>query len=103
VDDAAKLGVSVLQESSDEVLALYQAEARVGRDARLLHFEGILGGGFVKNRVEVGLAGSGSDLVLDGLYFTDGETARRSAHRPASSGRACLEPDLLQGRHEGRV
>jgi Fe-S cluster assembly protein SufD len=73
VDDAAKLGVSVLQESSDEVLALYQAEARVGRDARLLHFEGILGGGFVKNRVEVGLAGSGSDLVLDGLYFTDGE------------------------------
>jgi Fe-S cluster assembly protein SufD len=73
VDDAADFGVSVLQESSDEVVAMYQAEARVGRDARLLHFEGILGGGFVKNRVEVGLAGSGSDLVLDGLYFTDDE------------------------------
>ncbi len=73
VDDAADFGVSVLQESSDEVVAFYQAEGRIGRDARLLHFEGILGGGFVKNRVEIGLAGSGSDLNLDGLYFTDDE------------------------------
>lgn len=73
VDDAADLGVSVLQESSDEVVAFYQAYGTVGRDARLFHFEGILGGGFVKNRVEFALDGSGSDLNLDGIYFADDE------------------------------
>lgn len=73
VDDGAELDVSVLQESSEEVVAFYQGEARLGRDSHMRHFEGVLGGGFVKNRVEVALAGSGSDLYLDGIYFTDGE------------------------------
>ncbi len=43
------------------------------RDSRLSHFEGILGGGFIKNRVEVELAGSGSELRLNGLYFADND------------------------------
>ncbi len=73
VDDAADLGISVLQESSDEVVAFYQADAVVGRDAKFLHFEGLLGAGFIKNRVEVALSGSGADLHLNGIYFGDDE------------------------------
>lgn len=73
VDDGAHLNVQVLQKSSDEVLGFYQAGATVGRDAELRHFEAVLGGGYIKNRVEVALAGSGSDLGLDGVYFTNSD------------------------------
>ncbi|MGI9255960.1 MAG: SufB/SufD family protein [Salinispira sp.] len=69
----AALNVSVIQESSEEVVGFYQAAARMERDSRLSHFEGILGGGFIKNRVEVELAGSGSELRLNGLYFADND------------------------------
>ena len=73
VGNGSSLDVSVLQESSDEVLSFYQASATMGRDAHFIHFEGILGGGYVKNRVEVELMGGGGDLNLRGLYFADNE------------------------------
>lgn len=69
----ARLNVSVVQESDEDVLSFYQAAAEVERDAVFTHFEGILGGGFVKNRVDVALSGSGSELQLNGIYFAHEE------------------------------
>jgi Fe-S cluster assembly protein SufD len=73
VGEAAELSVAQVQRSSDEVVVFSNTRTIVQRDARFRHFEALLGAGFVKNRVDSTLAGPGSDLELDGIYYADEE------------------------------
>ena len=73
VGNGANLSFTQMQTCGDEVVVFTNGKSIVERDARFRHFESILGGGFVKNRVDSSLVGPGSDLELDGIYFADEE------------------------------
>jgi len=73
VGDGANLSYTQIQKTGDEVVVFTNGKSQVERDARFRHFEAILGGGFVKNRIDSSLLGPGSDLELDGIYFADKE------------------------------
>lgn len=73
VGEAANLSVAQVQRSDDEVVIFTNGRSVIRRDGRFRHFEALLGGGFIKNRVDSTLAGPGSDLELDGVYYADDE------------------------------
>jgi Fe-S cluster assembly protein SufD len=61
--------VSAVQQLKQETIFVGNSRSVVPADARFNHFEGHLGAGFAKGRVDVELSGAGADLNLDGVYF----------------------------------
>jgi Fe-S cluster assembly protein SufD len=55
-----------------EAIYFQHGRAEVGRDASLRHFEGCLGAGLVKSRIDCSLTGPGSEAFLDGIFFAGG-------------------------------
>jgi len=69
----ASLRFATLQSLNDESLVFSNGAGILQRDARLHRTEVNLGADFVKSRFECGLAGSGADAMLNGIYFPTDE------------------------------
>jgi Fe-S cluster assembly protein SufD len=71
VGDGAQLNVVSVQDWAGDAVHLSHHQARVGRDARLVHTVITLGGSVVRLAPSVSYAGPGGDAELRGMYFAD--------------------------------
>lgn len=69
VSEAAALRYYETQQLSETSLVFRHASASLGKDASLLYFEAATGGKLVKTRLDCTLEGSGSQALLNGVYF----------------------------------
>lgn len=67
--DAGSVAYYGLQNVNIDSSYFSQANVTVGRDARAQHYATVFGGMFAKHRVDLTMAGAGSDGFLGGVYF----------------------------------
>jgi Fe-S cluster assembly protein SufD len=65
----SSLGLYEAQFLGPEALYFRHSIAALERDASLHHFDGCLGAGLVKSRIDCALEGPGSEAILDGVFF----------------------------------
>lgn len=68
----SSLGLYEAQFLGPEALYFRHGTAELARDASLHHFDGCLGAGLVKTRIDCALEGPGSEALLDGVFFAGG-------------------------------
>jgi len=68
----SSLGLYEAQFLGPQALYFRHSTAELARDASLHHFDGCLGAGLVKTRIDCALEGPGSEALLDGVFFAGG-------------------------------
>lgn len=73
VSENASLDLVILQRAGDATFHVGHVAGRVERDGRLRTHTITLGGRFVRNDLQIILAGEGAECVMNGLYLGRGE------------------------------
>lgn len=71
VGDGAQLTLITVTDWSPDAVQAQHIRVRVGRDAKVTHFQVTLGGDLVRQYTSVEFAGRGGDVEAHGLYFAD--------------------------------
>lgn len=72
IGDGAQLTLITVTDWSPDAVQAQHIRIRVGRDAKVTHFQVTLGGDLVRQYTSVEFAGRGGEVEAHGLYFADG-------------------------------
>ena len=105
LEDGARVDHTKLQRESEAAFHVALLAVHQGRDTRFSDHSICLGGGLVRNDIDVLLAGEGAECVLDGLFLADGaqhmDTHTRIDHAVPHGTSRELYKGVLGGRSRG--